>query len=156
VPRKFDLTYTDKDGTEKTPLCIHRAPLGTHERFIGFLIEHYGGNFPLWLSPIQVKVIPVAEAHFDAATKIHDQLRAQMIRSEIDLSNDSFGKKIRNAKTARIPYFIIIGEKDIQANKVTLESRDHGQVGQLSQEEVLRVLEKEIVDRKYRYVMKGA
>jgi threonyl-tRNA synthetase len=148
VPKKFGLTYTDKDNTEKTPLCIHRAPLGTHERFIGFLIEHYGGNFPLWLSPVQVKVIPVAEAHFDAAQKVNDQLRALMIRSEIDLSNDSFGKKIRNAKTAHIPYFIILGEKDIQANKVTLESRDKGQVGQLSIEEVLKKLEEEIKERK--------
>ena len=148
VPKRFGLTYTDKDNTEKTPLCIHRAPLGTHERFIGFLIEHYGGNFPLWLSPVQVKVIPVAEAHFEAAQKINDQLRSAMIRSEIDASSDSFGKKIRNAKTAHIPYFIILGEKDIQANKVTLESRDKGQIGQISIEEVLKTLEEEIKERR--------
>ncbi len=148
VPKRFGLTYTDKDNTDKTPLCIHRAPLGTHERFIGFLIEHYGGNFPLWLSPVQVKVIPVAEAHFEAAQKINDLLRDSMIRSEIDASNDSFGKKIRNAKTAHIPYFIILGEKDIQANKVTLESRDKGQVGQLPVEEALKKLKEEIEERK--------
>src|SRR5574343_585508 len=82
VPKRFDLVYTDKDGTTKTPLCIHRAPLGTHERFIGFLIEHYGGNFPLWLAPVQVKVIPVAEAHFATAEKVNSMLREQMIRSE--------------------------------------------------------------------------
>ena len=147
VPKKFDLTYTDKDGKEKTPLCIHRAPLGTHERFIGFLIEHYGGNFPLWLSPVQVKVIPVAEAHLDAAKKIHQSLRDKMIRSDLDDSNDSFGKKIRNAKTARIPYFIIIGEKDIQANKVTLESRDKGQIGQVEESEVIEKLKNEVKER---------
>jgi len=148
VPKRFGLTYTDKDGTQKTPLCIHRAPLGTHERFIGFLIEHYGGNFPLWLSPVQVKVIPVAEAHADKAREITDALRAAMIRAEIDDSNDSFGKRIRKAKNARIPYTIILGEKDIAAGKVTLESRDHGQVGQLAFEAALASLQAEIKERR--------
>lgn len=148
VPKRFDLTYTDKDGTAKTPLCIHRAPLGTHERFIGFLIEHYGGNFPLWLAPVQVKVIPVAEAHFATAETVNALLREQMIRSEMDLSNDGFGKKIRNAKTSRIPYFIIIGDKDMAVNKVTLESRDKGQVGQMDAEEVLKKLVGEIKERR--------
>lgn len=148
VPKKFNLTYTDKDGTLKTPLCIHRAPLGTHERFVGFLIEHYGGNFPLWLAPIQVKVIPVQESHFEAAQKIHSTLRSSMIRSEIDLSPNGFGKKIRNAKNERVPYTIIIGDKDIEANKVTLESRDKGQIGQVSIDEVLKKLVEEIGRRK--------
>lgn len=147
VPKRFGLTYTDKDGSAKTPLCIHRAPLGTHERFIGFLIEHYGGNFPLWLAPVQVKVIPVAEAHAGAAQKIHEELRANMIRSEIDLSNDSFGKKIRAAKTSRAPYFIILGEKDIAAGKATLESRDKGQIGQLAAAEILTKFTEEIKNR---------
>jgi threonyl-tRNA synthetase len=146
--RRFELTYTDKDGSLKTPLCIHRAPLGTHERFIGFLIEHYGGNFPLWLSPIQVRVIPVMEAHFDAAQKIHDALRAAMIRSEVDLSNNGFGKKIRNAKNDRAFYTIILGDKDIEAGKVTLESRDKGQIGQMSIEEVVKKMVEEIGERK--------
>lgn len=148
VPKRFDLTYTDKDGSLKTPLCIHRAPLGTHERFIGFLIEHYGGNFPFWLSPIQVRVIPVMEAHFDAAQKIHEALRAAMIRSEVDLSNNGFGKKIRNAKNDRAFYTIILGDKDIEAGKVTLESRDKGQIGQMSIEEVVKKMVEEIGERK--------
>ncbi|MFA6404958.1 MAG: threonine--tRNA ligase [Candidatus Paceibacterota bacterium] len=148
VPKRFDLEYTDKDGTKKTPLCIHRAPLGTHERFIGFLIEHYGGNFPLWLAPIQVKVIPIGETHFDTARKVHESLHDSFIRSELDISNDGFGKKVRNAKTAKIPYFIIIGDKDVEANKVTLESRDNGQVGQLPTAEILEKLQREISDRK--------
>jgi threonyl-tRNA synthetase len=148
VPKKFDLTYVDSDGTSKTPLCIHRAPLGTHERFIGFLIEHYGGNFPLWLAPVQVSVIPVGEAHHAEAVKVNDLLRSHLIRSEVDLSNAGFGKKIRNAKNARTPYFIIIGDKDLEVSKVTLESRDHGQVGQLKAGEVLKKLEEEIKERK--------
>ncbi len=155
VPRRFGLEYSDSDGTKKTPLCIHRAPLGTHERFIGFLIEHYGGNFPLWLAPVQVAVIPVTEANFEAAKKIHTSLRARMIRSEFDASNAGFGKKVRNAKNARIPYTIIIGDKDMAAGKVTLESRDlsaeqagKGQIGQLGVEEVLKRFEEEIRERK--------
>lgn len=147
VPARFGLTYKDKDGSEKTPLCIHRAPLGTHERFIGFLIEHYGGNFPLWLAPIQVKVIPVQEAHADEAKRVCSTLRDLMIRAEVDLSNDSFGKKVRVAKSERAPYIVIIGDKDLAAGKVTLESRDHGQVGQLSLVEVMERLSKEIQER---------
>jgi threonyl-tRNA synthetase len=147
VPKRFDLVYTDKDGVAKTPLCIHRAPLGTHERFLGFLIEHYGGNFPLWLAPVQVKVIPIGDAHISEAQKVQEALREAMVRSEIDISNDGFGKKIRNAKTARIPYTIIIGDKDMAVNKVTLESRDKGQIGQLDTKEVVDRLVEEIKNR---------
>ena len=147
VPRRFGLEYVDSDGKQKTPLCIHRAPLGTHERFIGFLIEHYGGNFPLWLAPVQVKVIPIGDAHVEAAKKVHASLRALMIRSEIDLSNNGFGKKVRNAKNSRVPYFIIIGDKDIEAGKVTLESREK-QIGQMTAEEVVNKFVEEIKERK--------
>jgi threonyl-tRNA synthetase len=148
VPARFGLTYTDKEGKEKTPLCIHRAPLGTHERFIGFLIEHYGGNFPLWLAPSQVVIIPVAENHHEVASNLYNQLHDLGIRARIDLSKESFGKKIRQAKVSRAPYFIIIGDKDIAAGKVTLESRDAGQIGQLKAEEVVERLVKEIKERK--------
>lgn len=148
VPARFKLTYTDKDGKDKTPLCIHRAPLGTHERFLGFLIEHYGGNFPLWLAPIQVKIIPVSDAQNSKAIEVNKALRNLFIRSETDLGNEGFGKKVRNAKNSKIPYFIIIGDKDMQANKVTLENRDRGQVGQLSIDEVISRLVTEIKERK--------
>jgi threonyl-tRNA synthetase len=148
VPRRFGLEYVTAEGTKKTPLCIHRAPLGTHERFIGFLIEHYGGNFPLWLAPVQVAVIPVTDANFEAAKKVHESLRALMIRSEFDTSNAGFGKKIRNAKNMHIPYTIIIGDKDMAAGKVTLESRDKGQIGQLTIEEAMKRLGEEILDRR--------
>jgi threonyl-tRNA synthetase len=147
VPKRFDLTYKDSDGNEKTPLCIHRAPLGTHERFIGFLIEHFGGNFPLWLSPTQVKIIPVGEAHHAKAVEIYDALRSQMVRAEIDLSDEGFGKKIRQAKVSRSPYFIIIGDKDLAVGKVTLESRDAGQIGQLDASEVIEKILREIKER---------
>lgn len=147
VPARFGLTYKDKDGIDKTPLCIHRAPLSTHERFIGFLIEHYGGNFPTWLAAVQVKVIPIMESHVAEAKRVNDMFREVFIRSEIDDSNDGFGKKVRNAKNARIPYFIIIGDKDIAAGKVTLESRDHGQIGQMKAIEALERIAEESMKR---------
>jgi threonyl-tRNA synthetase len=148
VPGRFGLEYTDSDGLKKTPLCIHRAPLSTHERFIGFLIEHYAGNFPLWLAPEQVHVVPVKDTAFDTASNAYKLLRASGIRAKIDLSNDGFGKKVRAAKNMKVPYTIIIGDKDIEAGKITLESRDHGNLGQLSIEEVIEKITKEIKDRK--------
>jgi threonyl-tRNA synthetase len=144
VPKRFGLTYTAKDGSEQTPLCIHRAPLGTHERFVGFLIEHYGGTFPLWLAPAQVKVIPIGEAHRKAAESAAAALSAAGLRVELDGSDENFGKKVRAAKLMKIPYFIIIGDKDIAAGKVTLESRDKGNLGQLKIEKIAEKLTGEI------------
>ncbi len=137
VPGRFGLVYTDKDGTQKTPLCIHRAPLSTHERFIGFLIEHYAGNFPFWLAPQQVAVVPVKDSNFDAAQEIYKKLRSLGIRAKIDLSSTGFGKKIRDAKNLKVPYTIIIGDKDMEAQMVTLESRDDGQLGQKTHDEII-------------------
>ena len=115
---------------------------------LAFLIEHYGGNLPLWLAPIQVKIIPIGESHHAKAVEIYDILREKMVRVEIDLSDEGFGKKIRQAKVIRAPYFIIIGDKDIAAGKITLESRDPGQIGQLDQDEVINKITKEIIERK--------
>lgn len=121
--KKFGLEYIDSDGQRKTPAIIHRAPLGTHERFIGFLIEHFGGNFPLWLSPEQIRIVPVADAHVEYARKVHEELEAIGIRATLDDSNESMGKKIRNAKKERLPYFAVIGDKEVEAKGVTLEHR---------------------------------
>lgn len=147
VPKRFGLTYIEKGGEEKTPLCIHRAPLGTHERFIGFLIEHYAGAFPTWLSPVQVKVVPIGERQFEFAKKVHDALKKENIRSEFDDSSDGFGKKIRAAKVEKIPYTLVIGDKEIEADKVTLESRDSGNLGQISVEDLISKLKLEILNR---------
>jgi threonyl-tRNA synthetase len=148
LPERFDLSFVNEKSEKERPVVIHRAISGSLERFMGMIIEHFAGNFPLWLSPVQVKVIPVAEAFFDNAQKAHDALRVAGMRSELDLSNDSFGKKVRSAKTAHIPYFIIIGEKDVTAGKVTLESRDKGQIGQLAIEEVIAKFTEDIKARK--------
>jgi threonyl-tRNA synthetase len=146
-PRRFELYYTDKDGSRKTPVVIHRVIYGSLERFIGILTEHLAGAFPLWLSPVQAKVIPIAETHHAEAQKIHDLLQKVGIRSELSLDTP-FGKQIRQAKVEKIPYFIVIGDKDISANKVTLESRDHGQIGQITREELVALLTKEIKEKK--------
>jgi threonyl-tRNA synthetase len=119
-PSRFGLTYTDRDGSEKTPYCIHRAPLGTHERFIAFLIEHYGGAFPTWLAPVQVLVVPISEKHLEYAHKIEGELRRQLIRAEVDASDATTGKKIRSGVTRKIPILLIVGAKEEEAGTVTV------------------------------------
>ena len=146
--KRFKLEYTDKDGSRKTPFIIHRAPLGTHERFIGFLIEHFGGAFPLWLSPVQVKVIPVRENHNEYARKIFESLRENNIRVELDEGDQNLGTKVRDAKNNKLHYWIVVGDKEIEANKITLESRDSGQLGQMSREELIKKLLEEIKNKK--------
>jgi threonyl-tRNA synthetase len=131
--KKFGLEYIDRDGQKKTPAIIHRAPLGTHERFIGFLIEHYGGNFPLWLSPEQIRVLPVSETHHTYAQHVFDGLIDIGVRATLDTSNESLGKKIRNTKMDRLPYFVVVGDKEVAERIVTLESRD-GESKQMSRE----------------------
>ncbi len=145
--KRFGLEYTDKDGAKKTPAIIHRAPLGTHERFIGFLIEHYGGNFPLWMAPVQIAVIPVSEIHNEYATKVYNELKGIGIRTELMDDNDSMGKKIRKAKTDRLPYFVVIGDKEVEAKNVTLETRD-GEPRQLTTNELGNHLLTEIETKK--------
>ncbi len=139
MPARFELEYTDKDGTKKTPVMIHRAIAGSLERFLSIIIEHYAGNFPFWMAPIQVAIIPIGDAHNEVAKKLHLQLKELDIRSTLLDSKDNFGKKVKKAKDDRTPYFIIIGDKDIEANKITLESRDEGQLGQKDTDEVIQL-----------------
>ena len=120
VPKRMNLKYTGADNEEHMPYIIHRAPAGTHERFTAFLIEHFGGAFPTWLAPIQVKIICVSEAFVEYGKEINKLLRSNFIRSEIDLSNDSLNKKIRTNTKAKIPNILILGEKEATENTVTL------------------------------------
>lgn len=112
VPERFNLTFKDKDGTDKTPICIHRAPLSTHERFIGFLLEHFAGAFPLRLAPVQIQLVPVAEKFVDYANEVVEEMKKVWLRASVDSSDDSFSKKIRNAEVEKIPYIVIVGEKE--------------------------------------------
>lgn len=121
--KRFNLEYVDKDGSRKTPYIIHRAPLGTHERFIGFLIEHFAGKFPVWLAPTQVAIIPVKENHVEDAQKLETQLRTACIRTTLDASSDSLGKRIHKAKSQEIPYVIVFGDKEKDSGLLTVEGR---------------------------------
>jgi threonyl-tRNA synthetase len=124
MPNRFDLEYIDNTGTKQTPVMIHRAIAGSLERFMAIMIEHFAGNFPLWLSPSQIAIIPVSEAHNKYAQSVHTTLLSNNFRAEIDTSNESMGKKIRNAKKMKLPYFIVIGDKEVETNTLTVESRD--------------------------------
>jgi len=119
VAQRFDLKYTGEDGKEHEPYIIHRAPLGTHERFIAFLIEHFGGAFPTWLAPVQVRIVPVAEAFFEYGEELKRTFFQNGFRVELDNGSDKFGKKIRNAITRKIPNILIIGEKEMQERSIT-------------------------------------
>lgn len=132
MPERFGLEYTDADGQKKTPVMIHRAILGSYERFMAILIEHFAGNFPSWLAPVQVKVLPVAKTHIDRAHEIVAILRDSGLRVDIDDNDDGLGKKVRKAKVEKVPYFIIIGDKEIESGAVTLESRDRGNLGEVA------------------------
>ncbi len=147
LPERFDLSFTNEKGEKERPVVIHRAISGSLERFLGILIEHFAGKFPVWLSPTQVSIIPIGDTHHEKALEIHERMRDMGIRSSVNLSKDGFGKKVREAKTELIPYFIIIGDKDIAVDKVTLESRDRGQIGQVSADEAIKQIQEEIRTR---------
>ena len=123
-PGRFNLVFMNKEGVEETPLCIHRAPLGTHERFIGFLLEHYAGNFPVWLSPEHVRVIPITDPQNEYAENIARQLRDQGIRASADVSAQRMNAKIRTAQLMKVPYMLVVGENEAQAGQVSLRVRD--------------------------------
>jgi threonyl-tRNA synthetase len=123
-PARFNLTYVNKDGVEETPLCIHRAPLSTHERMIGFLLEHYAGNFPVWLSPEQVRVIPITDFQHGYVTQIAQQLRSLGIRASADLGAERMNAKIRNAQLMKVPYMLVAGEQEVTNGSVSLRVRD--------------------------------
>lgn len=147
VPERFGLTYIDKDGKEKTPICIHRAPLGTHERTIGFLIEHYAGVFPLWLAPVQISVIPIGEKHLDYARKIQNQLKDNNIRAELKDENETLGKKIRETEMRKIPYLLIVGDKEIEAKSVSARERGKGDMGQMPVDKFIDKIKEEIAKK---------
>ncbi len=129
VPAKFDLNYVDENGKDQTPLCIHRAPLGTHERFIGFLIEHFGGNFPLWLAPVQAVVLPLSDRFSDYANKVVKALKDEGIRVKLNDRADKIGSKIRQAELDKINYMLIVGDKESSDGTVSIRKRFEGDLG---------------------------
>ena len=147
IPKRFNLTYTDQDGSEKTPLCIHRAPLSTHERFIGFLIEHYGGDFPVWLAPTQVTVLPVSEKTHVFGKAIQKKLMDVGVRVKIDDRPEKIGAKIRNAELSKIPIMLIVGENEEKNNSLSIRRRLLGDQGSVSVDKFLSELLFEIKQR---------
>ncbi len=143
LPERFDLSFTNEQGESERPVVIHRAISGSLERFMGIMIEHYAGAFPFWLAPVQVRVIPISEAHREYAASIAARLKGSDIRTEFDRSDESLGKKIRNAKMEKIPYLLVIGDAEITNKTATLESRDDGKIGELSIDDLLTRFAKE-------------
>ncbi|CAN5564822.1 threonine--tRNA ligase [soil metagenome] len=149
-PKRFDLKYKTRENTYATPLCIHRAPLGTHERFIGFLIEHYAGNFPLWLAPEQVRVLPIGDesALVDYARAIQQELRASGVRCELDASNDHIKAKISAAEQMKVHTMLVIGARDMEANAVSVRVHGKGNLGARPRDEVIAELLSAIKERR--------
>lgn len=129
MPQRFDLEYTAEDGSKKRPIMIHRVCFGSIERFIGILIEHFAGKFPVWLAPVQVKVIPVSEKSMDYATGVYEKLKASGIRTELDHKDEKVGYKIRQAQLEKVPYMLVLGEKEAAEGAITVRSRDKGDLG---------------------------
>ncbi|MEP7170793.1 MAG: threonine--tRNA ligase, partial [Bacteroidota bacterium] len=144
VPSRFGLTFRNSNNEMETPICIHRAPLGTHERFIGFLIEHYAGNFPLWLSPRQVIVLPISEKFNGYAKKVSELLNNSDIRTFIDERDEKIGKKIRDAELKKIPFMLIVGEKEEKENAVSVREHTKGDKGSFVIDDFAKMIHEEI------------
>lgn len=145
--RSFKLSFTNKDNSPEVPLIIHRAPLGTHERFIGFLLEHYAGKFPTWLAPLQVKILPISDKFMDYANTILNMLKKADIRAEIDDRSEKIGRKIRDTEVAKVPYMLVIGEKEMNEGKVSIRRQGRGDLGVKLIEEFVQEITAEIKDR---------
>ncbi len=148
MPKNFGLSYTNEEGKKDDVVMIHAAIMGSIERFMATLIEHTAGSFPLWLSPVQIKVIPIRENYNEFAKEVSDQLKAIGMRVDFDNSDEGLGKKVRAAKVEKIPYWLVIGDKEVEAEMVTLESRDHGQLGHISLPELIAKVSEEIKEKK--------
>jgi threonyl-tRNA synthetase len=145
--RRFKLEFTNKENQPETPLIIHRAPLGTHERFIGFLLEHYAGKFPLWLAPLQVKILPISDKFLEYAQTILESLKNADIRAEVDDRSEKIGKKIRDTELAKVPYMLVIGEKEVNEKKVAVRRQGKGDSGAVDVDVFINNLSVEIKNR---------
>ncbi len=145
--KRFNLNFTNKDNEPETPLIIHRAPLGTHERFIGFLLEHYAGKFPVWLAPLQVKILPISDKFMPYAQEVLAQFKKAGVRVEIDDRNEKIGKKIRDTEIMKVPYMLVIGEKEVAESKLSVRRQGKGDLGMLDKNEFLDKVVEEIEER---------
>lgn len=146
--RRFKLNFTTQDNSQDTPLIIHRAPLGTHERFIGFLLEHYAGKFPVWIAPLQVKILPISDKFMDFANNVQQQLKNAGVRVEIDDRNEKIGKKIRDTELLKVPYMLVVGEKEATEGKLSVRRQGKGDLGAVTVETFINTIVEEIKERK--------
>ena len=144
LPQRFNLHYIDKDGNKKTPIMVHRALFGSFDRFIGIITEHFAGAFPTWLAPVQVRILPIADSHKEYAEKLKQKLEEYDIRVELDEREEKIGYKIREAQLQKIPYMLILGDKEVEANAVGVRSRKDGDIGAMSVEDFINKIEEEI------------
>ncbi len=147
VPARCNLSFVNRSGESEIPICLHRAPLGTHERMIGFLLEHYAGKFPVWLSPEHARVIPINDSHTDYAQKIAERLREARIRAQADLGPDRMNAKIRQAQLMQVPYMLVVGDREVEANTVSVRTRDGARQNGLPVEEFVATTEERIATR---------
>ncbi|MEK7494749.1 MAG: threonine--tRNA ligase [Patescibacteria group bacterium] len=148
MPDRFNLTFIDADGQEKRPLVVHRSSVGAIERVMAFLIEHYAGAFPTWIAPVQAIVLPVSEKHKSYAQDLLKKFSESGIRTELDASDESLGKRIRNAKLQKVPYLLVVGDKEVESQTITLENREEGSLGALSIEKSTDVILQKIQSKK--------
>lgn len=144
MPQRFDINYVGADGEKHRPIMIHRVIFGSIERFIGILIEHFAGKFPLWLAPVQARILPISEKHYEAAAALRKKLVAEGMRVELDDRSEKVGYKIREAQVQKVPYMLIMGDREIEENKVNVRNRDQGEMGAVAIDELLAQLKNEI------------
>ena len=144
LAEQFGMVYTDKDGKQKTPCIIHRTSIGCYERTLALLIEKYAGAFPLWLAPVQVKLLPIADRHLDYLYEVKKQLEDKGFRCEVDDRSEKIGYKIREAQLEKVPYMVVVGDKDIENNTISIRKRKEGDLGAMTVEQFL---EKIVPDR---------
>jgi threonyl-tRNA synthetase len=146
-PERFNLTFINEEGKEEMPLVIHRAPLSTHERLVGFLLEHYAGSFPAWLAPKQVEVIPITDTHNEYAAGVAKQMRDLQIRAEADLGSDRMNAKIRQAQLMKVPYMLVVGDNEMKSSTVALRKRDGTRQENLPVGEFIAMVQERIKNR---------
>ena len=147
LPERFKLEYVDNKGNKKRPVLIHRAPLGSLERWVGLLIEHYGGAFPVWLSPVQVKVLPITERNLEYAQKVGKEIERQKIRVELDDRNETLQAKIRDAQLEKIPYMLVVGDKEEKEEKVSVRLRTSEDLGALALDKFIKRIKDKITKK---------
>ena len=147
MPERFDLTYVGEDGEKHRPVMIHRVVLGSIERFIGILTEHFAGSFPLWLAPEQVRILPISDRLHSEAIKIQNGLKKSKIRVTTDTRSEKIGYKIREAQLKKIPYMLVVGDKEVETNTVSVRSRSAGDLGAMSLDNFVKMIHKEIAEK---------